>query len=247
MKLPQPANISIPPELRNGVFNLIAPRRCLECLAIGSWFCPACRERIIWRNNLDAKCLHCSSDTGRPGDFCTTCQRDLGIVGIYYVGRYQTLALQRGVQWLKFKGIRELAPLLAWELLPVIIKIAPLPELVDSAVIVPLPLHQRRFRQRGFNQSELLAKHLSSYTNIPVLNLLMRKRATWSQAQLPHEVRGENMKGAFTATEVNIPISCTIAIILDDVTTTGSTLIAAARALSPFAFKRIYGLTLAKG
>lgn len=227
--------------------NLIAPRRCLQCLAVGSWLCPACRERIRWREYRDAVCIHCEADTGRHGDLCINCQRDLGMIGIYYIGRYQSPVLQRGVQWLKFKGVRELAPVLARELLPVIIKIAPLPELAACAVIVPLPLHVRRQRQRGFNQSELLAKYLSLYTGIPVANLLKRQRATWSQAQLPHEHRAGNVKNAFTLAGRSVSTDRTIAIILDDVTTTGATLAEAARALSSLTFKRVYGLTLSRG
>lgn len=100
-------------------------------------------------------------------------------------------------------------------------------------LIVPVPLHPRRERERGYNQSEWIARGLSRKTGIPIdMQHLIRCRDTDQQALLRGEKREENMKGAF---RVNQPKDwCHKHILLvDDVVTTGATLRACMDALVP--------------
>jgi ComF family protein len=99
--------------------------------------------------------------------------------------------------------------------------------------LVPIPLHKRKLRERGYNQAELIARGVSSVTKIPVrAGLVGRKRFTQTQTALSSEERQKNVKGAF---ELNVSDFSQIRdrtfILIDDVITTGSTIEACAREL----------------
>jgi ComF family protein len=95
-------------------------------------------------------------------------------------------------------------------------------------VIVPVALHPRRLRQRGYNQSLWLAGELSSITGLPVSETLRRTRDTHTQVGLHAAEREKNMEGAFAAEP---GLAGRHVLLIDDVTTTGATARDAARAL----------------
>lgn len=96
-------------------------------------------------------------------------------------------------------------------------------------LILPIPLHARRRRQRGYNQSELLARPLGEALHIPVdAKLLQRTRHTIPQVGLGPEERHENVRGAFAA---DSGVAGRRVLLIDDVLTTGATMTAAAEAL----------------
>jgi ComF family protein len=92
-------------------------------------------------------------------------------------------------------------------------------------VVVPIPLHPVRFRERGFNQSELLALHLASAIGAPVRRALVRARHTPPQAQLARRERLAIPEGTFRAPEGSTEPGRVL--LVDDVATTGATLAAA--------------------
>jgi ComF family protein len=103
----------------------------------------------------------------------------------------------------------------------------------ERAAIVPVPLSVARLRDRGFNQSEILAGHLSKIWQVPVLSdALCRGSATRSQTQLTPGERLSNVAGAFSVAQKALQdVRGRHLVLLDDVVTTGSTLGACARAL----------------
>jgi ComF family protein len=114
----------------------------------------------------------------------------------------------------------------------------------DAAIVVPVPLHPRREYERGFNQAEDLALHLG----LPVMKLLTRVRHTQSQIELPKEQRQQNVKNAFAALSLSkgrLPVPG-IVVLIDDVSTTGSTLDACARVLKDAGVKEVRALTAAR-
>ncbi|MEX2054741.1 MAG: hypothetical protein WD972_01030 [Candidatus Andersenbacteria bacterium] len=184
--------------------------------------------------------------THARGLTCSKCRDATPLMGLICVGSYTSPLLQRGINWLKFKGITATAKPLAELLLPRLSVIAPLEQLQEQAVLVPIPLHQRRLRERGFNQSAELAHHLSNLTGIETASLLNRPKATWTQSHLPKELRSQNVAGIFAYSGAARP-SKPLAIILDDVTTSGSTLTAAAYVLKKAGFPLLWGATIARG
>ena len=91
-----------------------------------------------------------------------------------------------------------------------------LPEL-----IIPVPLHAKRLRERGFNQSLLLAKALSKSLDIPTLNCLIKHKTTQPQASLTLKKRAKNLKKSF---KLETQITAKSVAIIDDVITTGATI-----------------------
>jgi ComF family protein len=96
-------------------------------------------------------------------------------------------------------------------------------------LIVPVPLHAARLRERGFNQSALLAESLSGKLGIPVQDALVRSRATRSQVGLGRAARRRNVASAFEARS-RLKVGSAVCLV-DDVATSGATLAAAAEAL----------------
>jgi len=182
-------------------------------------------------------CLLCGSPAETEGlDLCRLCEAALPASGsglelapaplqaLFAPWTYQW-PIDRLVRSIKFRGdrcpARVLGTLLALRRarLP-----APLPEL-----LVPVPLHASRLRQRGFNQADELARHAARVLHRPrAPGLLQRVRASAPQSLSGGSERRRRLRGAFRCTR---PLAgCTLALI-DDVVTTGSTAIAAAEAL----------------
>ena len=119
-----------------------------------------------------------------------------------------------------------------------------IPEDWEIDLILPIPLHASRERERGFNQSALLSKWFSERISIPWDgNLLVRKLATKSQAELDGDARRKNLKGAFTCSEPDL-IKGRNLLLIDDVITTGSTMAECARTLTEAGASRVYGLAV---
>ena len=113
----------------------------------------------------------------------------------------------------------------------------------DADAVVPVPLHPRREYQRGFNQAEDLAAHLGP----PVVRMLKRVRHTHSQIELPKEERQANVRHAFALADRDSSIALpTIVVLVDDVSTTGSTLEACAAVLKAAGVKEVRALTAAR-
>lgn len=236
--------------LLKGLQEVLAPERCIVCLKAGMWLCLSCWHDVAQQYPSTMACVGCGEHATSRGLTCKECRKDTALVGAVSAGSYQLPHLQRGVRWLKFKGIRAVAPALAQLLLPRLLLIAPLDQLRQEAVFIPIPLHPRRQRERGFNQSELLANSLAQDTGIPVAPALARHRSTWAQSHLPTELRAGNIKDSFQIApdfQFRPLAKRRIAILVDDVTTSGSTLRAAAEALKPVAGWQLWGLTVARG
>ena len=152
-----------------------------------------------------------SSDLG-----CGDCQRDPPAFDVVHTVFSYRWPLDRLITGLKYHQQWHLARLFG-ELL------ACDPVIADSHVdyLVPMPLHPRRLRQRGYNQALEIARHVSRITQIPVIkNVCRRKRDTLPQTQCQGKQRRQNVKTAFTA---NGTVTGLRLAIVDDVVTTGST------------------------
>jgi ComF family protein len=113
-------------------------------------------------------------------------------------------------------------------------------------LIIPVPLHKGRMRERGYNQSYLISEGLSRVLNIPVkAGILIRSRYTDSQTTLSREGRIENVSGAFEIKSKHIPeIEGRRILLLDDVITTGSTTESCAKTLKENGAKTVTAVSL---
>jgi ComF family protein len=127
-----------------------------------------------------------------------------------------------------------------------------LPREAGFDAIVPMPLHWRRRWQRGFNQSELLAREIARRWSVPVSNAIRRRKATAPQAGLTSSQRRKNMQGAFSvkqgrfAVKRRKPLDGMRVLLIDDVLTTGATASACARALKRAGASHVTFLALAR-
>lgn len=114
------------------------------------------------------------------------------------------------------------------------------------AMIVPVPLHKARQKERGFNQAWLLARHLSRWTQIPLMDrVLIRYRSTEVQAGLSRGQRRRNIRGAFRVAD-RAAVRKRAVLLVDDVFTTGATLNECARMLRKQGAHRVDVLTVAR-
>lgn len=133
-----------------------------------------------------------------------------------------------------------------WSLLPALAKLMQ-PGLAQSArpdLLIPLPLHAQRLKERGFNQALEIARPLARNLRLPLeTNLLQRTRDTEHQARLSEKARHRNMRKAFVA---HGDLSGQHIALVDDVMTTGASLDAAARALKQAGAARVDCWVLAR-
>jgi ComF family protein len=221
--------------------DTVFPPRCYRCLEEDTWLCQDCAKNIPVHF---LSCIICAKPSAR-GLTCLQCRSKTALHGVVTAAAYQAPDVSRAIGWLKFKGVRAVAPLLSQRLTPYLLSIAPLDTLQTSAVFVPIPLHRNRERARGFNQSADLAQAAARHTHIPAAELLTRTKATLTQKELPASFRAQNTKDAFTLKEA-LPKK-SIFLLIDDVTTTGSTLSSAAQVLQAAGAKEIWGVTIGHG
>ena len=120
------------------------------------------------------------------------------------------------------------------------------PELAGAEIVVPVPLFTAKLRSRGYNQSDLLARHFAQNTGLAYRpECLRRIRNTPSQTRLGRQARLANMEGAFMCPFPAL-VKGKVLLLVDDVSTTGATLEGCATALKQAGAKRVMAYTYAR-
>jgi ComF family protein len=214
------------------------PRRCVGCGKVGSFLCPECLGKLP--RLLPPLCPNC----GRPqasGIVCPSCrQRKTEIDGIRSPFRFDEV-IRKAIHELKYRNLKAISPCLA-ELLADYLKANPLP----GEALVGVPLHPRRLRERGYNQSSLLARELGRRMGLPVIeDCLIRVKQVQPQVRaVDVEERRRNVADAFVCRDEKV--SGKQIILIDDVCTSGATLESCAAALKNKGATSVWGLTLAR-
>lgn len=208
------------------------------------WLCTRCREGL-WPER--PTCVACGKDSPR-GVTHPRCSTHTPLREVVAVGRYGDPVLQAAIKHLKFHGARALAEPLG-ELLARRITAAGLTGHGQTAALIPLPLHPRRERWRGFNQARLLAVAAGRRLGLPVTDALVRTRATSPQTTILESprVRQQNVAGAFSLAREFDPSLVSRALLVDDVLTTGASLTEAARVLAAAGVPEIWAAVVARG
>jgi len=208
--------------LLDAVLNLLFPPHCVGCGVHGVWLCPVCLDQVLFY------------EPPWPA-FFEEAQPLLGARAAAHLSGPLREALHR----FKYAGLRALAVDLG-EMLYDAWDAEPWP--VD--VVVPVPLHPRRLRERGYNQSALLARELSRRTGLPVVErTLQRITPTPPQVGLSASQRAANVQGAFRCGDEGLRGRSVL--LIDDVMTTGATLRACGEALLDGQARAVWGLTVA--
>jgi ComF family protein len=235
--------------------------------ALVSVFFPAgCRicERLLLTASRIPICKECLSSFERlPAIICETCGRPLPFLAkrdsqpllcpacqdkTYAFDRARSFAVYKDalVQAILLLKFEQIAPLGAWFADRLADVVSNGGNALATDVVVPVPLHRQRERERGYNQAALISKPLSRRLRLPhKAVLLMRTRARPDKRILSLEERWESVRGAF-ATRPGSQVDNLRVLLVDDVLTTGATLDACARALCEAGAKSVVGLTVAR-
>jgi ComF family protein len=208
--------------LRKAARTVFSPRclLCGESGVEGRDLCRACTQALPWNGSA---CLRCALPLPVPGTCGACLQRPPPLTETHAAFVYR-FPLDRLVPRFKFHNDLVAGRLLS-ELMAEGLRGLPKP-----AALVPVPLHNSRLRQRGYDQALELAKPLARVLQVPLLpQALVRLRATAPQSELDAGARQRNLRGAF-AVRADAALPDHVALI-DDVMTTGATLEAAARRL----------------
>ncbi len=225
-------------KLKGIALDFLFPRWCVGCGKEGDFLCYSCLQRLP--QIMPQLCPRC----GRPqssGILCPSCVAwQAEIDGIRSPFRFDGL-IREAIHQLKYRNLRALAVSLA-RLLQDYLVANPMP----GEVLVPVPLHRKRLRERGYNQSSLLARELGKLINLPVVDdCLIRQRHTPPQARTSTvDERQSNVTGAFACR--NQTLQDKQILLIDDVSTSGATLDACAGALKATGATSVWGLVLAR-
>ncbi|MEE9555114.1 MAG: ComF family protein [candidate division Zixibacteria bacterium] len=210
--------------------EFLSPSLCIGCRSEISrdnpFFCDNCFRSLKRENSGTGPiCPFCGRPEGVSGScsFCVDTESSL----LYFWGGYDSL-LKESVTLFKFNGMVELGKSLTEMAAN---NLASRLESLQFDMIVPVPLYKTRRRQRGFNQSEIIAEILAKRLGTPLRpDLLKRVRQTAQQAKLEENQRWKNVEAAFALREI-VDLSAKRILLVDDIVTTGATIFEASRPL----------------
>lgn len=225
--------------LLSASLDLLYPQRCASCGREGSLLCVPCVNALP--RLQPPFCPRCAQPLSRQ-DTCRRCRETpLNIDGIRSPFLMEG-SIREAIHRLKYSNLRAVAPILGGLLAPIIAD-----ERVPAHVLVPVPLHARRERQRGYNQARLLADGVGDALGLPVASgALARVKETPPQAKSAGvQERRTGVLGAFDCPQPAL-VRGRAVVLVDDVCTTGATLEACATALKNAGATSVWGVTLAR-
>ena len=231
----------------NLILDLLFPKKCVGCKKQGSYFCQSCIGNILQK---DLICPICE-DLAVGGQTHPICKRRFGLDGLWSLGIYKD-PLQEAIKQLKYRKVKEIAPVLVDILIEYWAKYQPFvfdqikKSRGEGWVVIPVPLYWWRDNSRGFNQSSLIGQMLSKKLGLDYSDSLKRIRYTKSQVKLKGKQRKENISGAFEITKPYTLNPIPYVLLIDDVWTTGSTLRECCYILKRAGAKKVWAITLAR-
>lgn len=223
------------------LLDLIFPKFCAGCGREGSFCCAPCRARLAF----SAPACPICSRRNFTGILCDACAEQTHLRRFLAPFSYREPLIRELIHSYKYSGARELAPLFADELASFLHCYGIRPS--GPAILIPIPLHPSRERERGFNQARLIALALGERLGLPVADALRRIRATESQVEMDSfERRRTNVAGIFRVVDP-AAVAGRTAILVDDVATSGATLGEAARVIRETGCRTVWAVVVAKG
>ena len=253
------------------LLELIFPIQCLECSKEKTWLCKDCFKKL--EPKLANHCPFCEEKT-QFGQTCAKCKPEKALDGAIACIPYSNKLIQTLIHAWKYNSVEAITKYLAFfvnsslsqarrdarESSSKIIEqgisksilanatVIPPILLDEPLVIIPTPLHPNKLKERGFNQSELLAKLLSDHNpRWKVADIIQRTKKTTAQASLHGVDRITNIQDAFVLNQSADQIRGKNFIIIDDVITTGGTTDTMALLLKRSYAKSVWALTVAYG
>ncbi len=261
--------------IRNLILDMLFPIRCLGCgrefedlQPKERWICPECLAKIEIRKEQVCPVCEGPSEGGLTHYHC---RAKTSLNGLWVATEYEYKVVAEAIHKLKFNFIRDISFPLSKVIIRSIVEVDEFSDFQDvimfnssfergeeelyserrnrkaESIIIPVPLHKKRYNWRGFNQAFLLARYVASRFNLRVCdNLLVRERNTKSQTRIRSmDERRKNIKGAFLCQNRDLVRGKNI-IVVDDVCTTLATLNECAKELKKAGAKSVWGLVVAR-
>ena len=225
-----------------GVLDFVFPKRCVGCGDWDTFLCAVCEAGV--KRLQPPLCLLCGDEMPAGTDTRGICYDCVASPPAFLDGARSTFvfggAIREAVHALKYEGVTAIAPLFAGPLAGTIQDTRWQPSL-----LVPVPLHPSRRRERGYNQAEELARAAGRVLALPVdTGRLRRLRATGTQTHLGRGDRQTNVRGAFAWEGDRLDGQRIV--LIDDVMTSGATFAAGAEACLAVGATEVSVLMLAR-
>lgn len=239
--------------IKKFILDILLPVECIGCGQDNIWLCQKCLDKILI--NTEDICPVCKK-YATYGETHTKCIRKTFLAGMLVATEKNNKLLKRSIHLFKYNFIKELAEpfgeLLINKIKQILKETQPkgLRFLIDDNwLVIPVPLHKRRLRWRGFNQTELLAEIIcQEFKLVLENNILIRKKYTVPQAKLKRIKRLKNIQKAFDINKkYQDKITNTKILLVDDISTTGATLNECAKILKKYGAKEVWGIVLSRG
>lgn len=200
--------------------DILAPKKCYWCQKQWHFLCPQCESKILKHNSV---CYVCKKKTDRFTTH-TACQKHLQLDQVILYAHYRDMHISQLIKQGKFYCKKDI-----WEELAhyyVTMLQQNLSKNFDEYILIPVPMYRWKKYLRGYNQSELLVKHISKQLWIMAeYNLIKKTKKTKQQSHLNKDEREENLAGSFRInTHVLDRQKQKTFILIDDVVSTGTTL-----------------------
>lgn len=240
------------------LLDLVFPRRCLGCQQLlgvprNTYLCGDCRHGIA--TPVQLRCAFCTTPV-IAGKTCPKCHPTHALDRLLVAANYDDELVVHMVKTLKYRFVKIIADDIAAHMARYFKALAARFDLPQHMSIVAVPLHSKRLRWRGFNQTELIATELAHRLSLPYLpDVLQRTHATSPQADIKDRTsRIKNAQGMFGLAVAPLnsnpavrPLSGKTILLVDDVSTTGATLNDAARVLKSAGAREVIGFVFARG
>lgn len=242
----------------NFLINSLFPRECLLCeKELGVYLCQKCFKSLKFK---EQSCLNCGSKN-ENGQFCSNCQDNFSYQGVMVATNLNDSKIEKLITNFKYNFVKEIGYYLGLFLFnffkeknesnPILIKSKKIKKFTtQNSLLIPVPLSPKRLRWRGFNQSEILAQIISEKEGIKISKNLIKVKESDNQAKLKLSERKKNLKNCFSFLNEEIAraeIKGKIIIIVDDISTSGSTLEEISKVIKKYQALEIWGLVLAHG
>lgn len=221
--------------------DLLFPVICQDCGLEGQYLCTPCQTKIKppW-----PRCLKCDKPS-LAGSVHEACRSEtLALSGLMVASNYENEAVRKLIWHLKYRSMQDIGQVLGMLLADYFVE----QDFLDyfaGALVVPVPLHQSRLRERGFNQAELVARDFAKRLSLECQPILRKVRKTKNQVDLEKRERLQNMMNAFSLISP-LGLEERKIILIDDVATTGTTLNECAKVLRSAGAGEIWGLVVAR-
>lgn len=227
----------------NFILDLLFPIECLACHKSGVFLCLDCIKTLKKPEKL--KCVVCD----KPSPFGKThqdCVNKNKIDGLIIALDYHDANVRIAIENFKYKLVKDLGENLSQILYDSVLNNS-LESLFKTFKILPVPLHTKRLRWRGFNQAEALASNLAEKLSAQTdKELVVRVKNTKPQSELKRDKRLQNLENAFALKNPDTNLSGQKFLLVDDVATTGATFNEIAKVLKKAGAEEVWAIAIAR-